>query len=235
MSNHGVRWTGEGLHSHYLSDLNKGFIGSSILIAHRPGVSDNILYKNYLLTALNLYQAVVIFPLAEPYYLPDKIKPILVSSDEINHRSYKRGKIYRFQTHSFEEDRNQLDEFYCRHLFSKKRKVPFVIIIDTLKKWHPILEDHIRLLLREAPLSNGSVLVHCPLAIVPPDLLSVFGNVMVVWPSQHEIELLNSHFPADEVPPPENDLEVNHSNRMLVFKSIPFSERGWEWKIFQLG
>ena len=233
MTKRGVRWTGEGLQSHYLSDLSaqqRGFIGSSVLIVHRPGVSHNILYQNFIPKAQNEYHSVVIFPLQEPHYLPHNLRSTPVPIDEIEKRRYKRGKIYRFQTQSLKDDKPFLDAFYYNTLLSKKRTYSFVIVLDTLKKWHPTLEEHIRMLLRESPLNNGSLLVHCPLAIVPPDLLSVFGNVMVVWPSKNEIDLLNEYFPAKPVPSLKKISD--HDSQMLVFKSKPFQKRGWEWKDF---
>lgn len=235
MENRDVWWLGTDAQSHEISDLSAklgGFIGSSVLIAHRPKASDSILYNYFLQRAL-ANGSTIFFPLKEPYHLPDKVKPIYIKAEQIDSKNnYQKGKVYRFQTDFFDADAPKFDEFYKKILSSKSRKFPFSIVFDTLKKWTPLLEEHIRFLLRESPLVKGSVWIHCPLAIVPSDLLSAFGNVIVIWPSQHDIKLLNSHFPSERIPSNGVGEKGSYNNRMLVFKSKPVNERGWEWKKF---
>jgi hypothetical protein len=178
-------------------------------------------------------KSAVFFPLKEPYQLPGSLNPTYIKSEKIEARKrFQPGKVYRLLVESYEPEAPKLELFYKHLLESKTRDFPFVIIFDTLRKWTPFLEDHIRFLLRESPMAQGSVWLHCPLSHIPTDLLSVFGNVFVIWPSQHEIKLLNSHFPSDKIPAPRGKSQDQYNNRMLVFNSKPISERGWEWKIF---
>lgn len=231
----GVRWLGEGLQSHFLSDHSGdkgGFIGSSIFIAHRPGISDGILYNYYIHRAINLYGAVVFYPFLEPFRLPIELRVSELEPETLNRKRLKKASIYRLKTRDFEQDKTNLENFYAKLIASKNRQYPFVIVVDTLKKWHPVLEEHIRILIHESSISFGSVIIHCPLSIVPPDLLSVFGNVMAVWPSKYEIELLNTHFPSENVPVLTPEEETSYNSWMLVFNSKPVEERGWQWKKF---
>lgn len=234
MTSRDVWWLGTDTESHEILDFSRelrGFIGSSLLIAHRPKASDSILYNYFLQRAL-AKKVAVFFPLKEPYHLPKPVHPVLIPSSQIHTRHhFNKGKVYRFQTSSFDADAEYFEELYKKLLESRARDYPFSIVFDTLKKWTPILEEHIRFLLRECPLVQGSIWVHCPLAIVPPDLFSAFGNVIVIWPSQHDIDLLNSHFPSEKIPLINHEKE-KINNQMLVFKSKPVNERGWSWKKF---
>lgn len=227
-----VRWLDEEDDFFVSNSHLGGFIGSSVLIAHRTKASDSILYNCFLARAL-AKECAVFFPLKEPHQLPGHLHHINIKSEKVeNRKRFQKGKVYRLSITSYESDTVRLEAFYDHLLEAKSRDFPFVIIFDTLRKWTSPLEEHIRFLLRESPLVQGSVWLHCPLSNVPPDLLSIFGSVIVIWPSRHEINLLNSHFPSETIPLAGGENQGQYNNRMLVFKSKPISERGWKWKKF---
>jgi hypothetical protein len=231
-SNREIRWVNIGNQSHNLSDLGGklgGFIGSNVLIAHRTKASDTILYNSLLENAIK-NKSTVIIPHKEFIPLPGSFTTINIKSEKIEKRRvFKEGTIYRLLLDSYEQDAPRLNLLYEHLLSIRKHAFSFVIIFDTLKKWSPLLEDHIRFLLRESPSVQGSVWLHCPLSNIPQDLFTVFGDVMVIWPSQHEIDLLNSHFPAETILLSNSNTDDKCNNKLLLFNSKPISKRGWEW------
>lgn len=221
----------EGL-SELLQDgaRREGISRRNMIITHRPGVSDAILYPLLLEPMMKDGKVALVFPLNQPVEFPLPQSVIIdVASITDFFKTITVGKIYRLagakQVTVLEQTENALRKFLPR----QDKKFPIIFVFDTLQKWDDKLDTLVRFLVREAPLANFGVWIHSPIAQVPQDLFPSIGNVVAVWPSQQEIEFLKQHLPADVIGM-ENQ---KYTRGALIFSNKLVEGKGWEWTEFE--
>jgi hypothetical protein len=219
----------------------RGFVSSSLILVHRAGVSDRILYKFFLYESLRR-GAIVVFPLVQHSFAGidlegKRLRPIEIFRDknwESKKNLFLSGNMYKFHTKSQED---------CAVLLSRLREIistgkenhseqnihSIIFIVDTLQKWEHQLEFQLRELIGEASTINVNLWLHCPLDLIPTDLISTIGNVIVVWPTVNEINILSNYLPLVQHEYSEFEL----SRGMLFCRSIPSKEEN-RWQLVNL-
>lgn len=227
-----MRITGQGDLAFKLLDIcieSDGFIGSSAIIAHRPGISDELVYHKMLARELQLARSAIIFPLSQPLTLPLEPQPeTLTLADEHWDTNIGPGKSFRLHNQSDAQGIKNLTKFR-RQILPRKAgdSFPIIFVVDTLQKIPLTLEKELRTLIREAPMSKISVWLHCPLSSVPQDLFSVIGNVAVIWPSQSEFEILKNNLSVDRFI--DNDGLEHHRGMLFISNIITPKGKGWQF------
>ncbi|MCX6064948.1 MAG: hypothetical protein NT121_04240 [Chloroflexi bacterium] len=229
-----IREIAEGEEADEIRDFiaqKKRFIGTSIIVANRPGASDAIIYQQVLKNILEFSIATVIFPLIAPSELPLEIKIETITTKQTNFLdSLVAGKAYRIQASTQKTVINFILKSLRKFLPREDKTVPYIFAFDTLQKWDEDLENLIRYLIREAPIANLGIWIHCPLGQVPLDLYPAIGNVMAVWPSIQEIEFLQTHLPAGTVKIEEKE----YLRGTWIFSNQLIKGKGWTHKKYQL-
>jgi hypothetical protein len=224
-----VRITGEGEISYQLLDFSikhNGFISSSILYVQRPGISDKLVYHYLIPRALNINRATIIFILNQLEYLPIHPQPDPLFESFFEHPiQLQPSRMYKIHAPNSEKSAEIISKLRFSLYPRPKESPPLIFIIDTSIKWTTSQENVLRQIIREAPLLNLSVWLHCPLHLIPFDLISSIGNVAIIWPSKSEIEILKNLLPNDKFCGPEVPL----LHGMLFFSSLLCSDKGWEF------
>jgi hypothetical protein len=172
----------------------------------------------------------LVFPLNQPAQFP-LVQSVVIDPEQDSEflQTVKLGKVYRVigidQTSVLNITITALREFLPR----KGKKFPLLFVFDTLQKWGDELDTLVRYLVREAPLANFGVWIHCPLAQVPEDLFPSIGNVVAVWPSRQEVEFLKTHLPADVIGMDDQSF----TRGTLIFSNKLVEGKGWEWAEFE--
>lgn len=228
-----IRITGDhGELSFRLLDISvqsDGFIGSSVIIAHRPGISDELVYHKMLAREFSLSRSVVVFPLPQPCLFPFEPQPgVLNFGVDAWKYCLKPGNIFRLHLQSETQSIKNLIKLRRAILPRKPDETfPIIFVIDTLQKIPATLEKELLILLREAPLNHLSIWLHCPLNSVSSDLFSVVGNAAVIWPSEKEVRLLKENLSVDTY---QDEVGKSHSRGMLfVSNIITPAGKGWQY------
>ncbi|MFZ5904110.1 MAG: hypothetical protein ACOYZ8_11240 [Chloroflexota bacterium] len=225
-----IRVTGEGDLAFRLLDISVesgGFIGSSAIIAHRPGISDELVYRHMIATELSTKRSAVIFPFAHPLVLPYNLQPDtldLNSSDWLS--VIQPGKSFRPRLVADSTVFHSLAKIREGILPRPNNSFPIIFVVDTLQKLNPKLDQELRVLIREAPMNRLSVWLHCPLTSIPPEIFSIIGNVAVIWPSKKEYLILKENLSSDQI----TINHVPHTRGMLFISNIVLSDgKGWQF------
>ncbi|HAW52080.1 MAG TPA: hypothetical protein DCX54_07115 [Flavobacteriales bacterium] len=225
-----IRVTGEGDISFKLLDISiesGGYIGSSAIIAHRPGISDRLVYQYLVASELTSKRSAIIFPFSHPLKIPYNIQP---KSLDTNSADWKDkilpGSLLRIKSTSDNTILKSLAKLRKGILPRSTNDFPVIFVFDTIQRISPKLEEEIRILIREASMNKLSVWLHCPLTSIPPDLFSIIGNVSVIWPSKKEYDILKEHLSSDQI-----DFDgFPRSRGMLFISNIILTEgKGWQF------
>ena len=206
-----------------LSKQQNGFLGTSVIFVNRPGLSERLIH-NHLIPKVLSQNAAVIFPLSISYRRNTSI--LTLGQDELFSISPKH--IYKIEENSQGESAEKMA--YLRAFFSAQSRRteshPVVILIDTLQKWSEALEVQIRYLIQEASSLNLSIWLHTSIRLIPEDLITTIGNVVIIWPSKNEIKLLSENLPAIDV----DFRGKKESQGMFIYNKL--SGKGWQFKEF---
>lgn len=229
-----VRITGEGELSFKLLDISiesDGFIGSSAVIAHRPGISDELVYHYMYARELMKARSAIIFPLEQPSTLPIDPQPEILDFKKGSSFQLQPGKSYRFKSQSELQSAKMIERVRKAILPRSPNDFPIIFVLDTLQTLSEPLEKELRILIRESPMNHISVWLHCPLTSVPRDLLPVIGNVAVIWPSKSEFDILKENLSTDRFV----DIDgASHPRGMLFISNIVTSDgKGWQFSELQ--
>lgn len=194
MSDEDLEILDEGIGSHAFAKLSSHssmFLGTSLILIHRLGFSERLLYKHLLPGILE--KASVILLNRPPQMFPSDA--VVLFEKEVH---LERAKIYHFRQSSWTEKRDLLEEIICPSGW-RDAKNPLIFLLDTLQVWDDDLNFAVRRILENAAYFNLSLWIHSPLNLIPDDLLTTIGNVLVLWPSQDEIRQLKAKLPVHEV------------------------------------
>jgi len=219
-----IRIIDEGPGAHSFVELSKqqnGFLGTSVIVVSRPGLSDRLIHNHLIPRAIS-QNAAIIFPISIPYL---RNESILTLGQEEQFK-ISPNHIYKIEQ-STQSDSAENMAFLLSHFRDStsvnKRHHPIVIVVDTLQKWSESLEVQIRYLIQEASGQNLSVWLHTPIQLIPIDLISTIGNVVIIWPSQNEIKLLSENLPAIDV----NFWGKRQSQGLFIYNKV--SSTGWQF------
>lgn len=188
----------EGFLDSHLSD----FLSGSIIIAQRPGVSNEKLLLPLVRLVLNK-DATIILPLSQPEHSLSKsnFSHSTILPDVSLDGPLASQHIYEFHnSHNQDSASAMLTRFRYHYILDSKSDSTLIFLVDTLQRWAIPFENELRHLIHEAPLSNISVWLHCPLYLVPTDLIPTIGSILIISPTKGEIEILRNHMTAKEMP-----------------------------------
>jgi|GEM_PF-4575985 len=186
------------------SDQQGTLIGSNLIIVHRLGMSDRLVYKHFLPRLIE-NDIIVIFSFPKKYIAA--IQPVeIFRKKDWNIESLIPQNVYQIHTNSQEEIAKELSIIRVKIFPRSIESVPIVLLVDTLHKFNPYLENELRNIIHEASFSNFSVWLHCPLHNIPIDLITTIGNIIAIWPTENEIEIISRHLPIGEIDLPGSTL-----------------------------
>lgn len=218
----------EGEFSYELWDFvnsKQGLIGINTIFLQRPGFSDQLLY-GLIHKVLNDKSVSVIFTLPQPSRIPLEPPPFVLDLEqrETIQNNIVIGIAYRILANDDDEAAQTLASFRS-YLSGNSLQNPIILVFDSIHKWGDSLESEVRYWLREAPQSNISIWLHCPLDNLPVDLVTTVGSVVAVWPSKNEITLLRNMLPLREV---TWEGESSHNGILIYSHELFKSEKGWQ-------
>ena len=101
-------------------------------------------------------------------------------------------------------------------------RVPLIFIMDSLQPWSAKQEYLVRFLVDVSVFVNAVVWIHTSLQLVPMDLLTTIGNVLILWPSSKEAQTLTALLPSEKVELGEKEYQQGAFLHLVFF--------GGKWK-----
>lgn len=191
----GIRIIDEGKGAHLLAEIServkKISVGGAVVIAYRLGFSDRLLYR-YLLPLIGRDSAIVLVGATKSHLYPERVEELTSGTLPL------RGKAYVLDNLSWHKQGQTVGAIVQR---AEKEGIewPIAWVVDTLQPWSPKMEEIVRFLLEKSTFANTRVWLHMPLALMPKDLFTVIGNILILWPSPDEISFLRNVLPQEEV------------------------------------
>ncbi len=221
-----LRVVDEGPGSHSFAEISKqqlGFLGTSVIFVSRPGLSERLIYKHLIPKSFE-QDAAIIFALSASGNEHEN----LISLQQAEQIKIVSKRIYQIEKGNQNDSADAIE--YLRNTLRRRSKneknFPVIFIFDTLQKWTEKLEVQIRYLIQEASFLNLSIWIHSPIFLIPKDLLPTIGNVVIIWPSISEVNLLAENLPLLDV-----ELGAQkQSQGLFVYNKT--SGKGWQFTEF---
>ena len=216
----------DGALSHFFVDFSKqqrGFLGSGAIITNRPGWSDRLILN--MLTEVIAENAGIVFPLPATAQIYRNYCYLLKNNSKLQ---ITPRQLYCTELKTQVSSARLLEKIRRQLADRSKDDHPIIFVFDTLQKITQPVELEIRHLLKDAAYLNLSVWLHCSLQQIPFDLISSIGNVVAIWPSKDEIQILEKHLPSTT--------DIDFSGKKFPPGILSFNKASNEgWRFSELG